>query len=78
MSFLWDSNILRHYLDQHPRLLGNLKKIPRHTVALPVVVAAEQLRGRASALLNAEASQLARAQELCQQTQTLLSRFHVP
>jgi len=26
MSFLWDSNILRHYLDDHPLLLENLKK----------------------------------------------------
>ena len=29
MSFLWDSNILRHYLDTHPRLFENLKKVPR-------------------------------------------------
>jgi hypothetical protein len=56
MSFLWDSNILRHSLDNHPLLLGNLKKVPRHTVMLPVVVAAEQLRGRANALLSAEPS----------------------
>ena len=77
MSFLWDSNILRHYLDNHPLLLSNLKKVPRHTVMLPVVVAAEQLRGRANALLSAEPSRLARAQELFRQTQALLSRFLV-
>ena len=44
---------------------------------LPVVVAAEQLRGRANALLSAEPSRLAHAQELFRQTQALLSRFLV-
>jgi len=29
MIFLWDSNILRHYLDDHPLLLENLKKVSR-------------------------------------------------
>jgi hypothetical protein len=28
MSFLWDSNILRHYLDDYPLLLENLKIEP--------------------------------------------------
>jgi len=75
MSFLWDSNILRHYLDDHPRLLQNLKKVPRQEVALPVIVVAEQLRGRSEAVLKAESAQLARAQELFKQTQTLLNKF---
>jgi len=35
MSFLWDSNILRHYLDDHPLLMENLKKVPRRDVMLP-------------------------------------------
>ena len=77
MSFLWDSNILRHYLDDHPRLLQNLKKVPRQAVALPVVVVAEQLRGRSEAVLKAESAQLARAQELFKQTQTLLNKFPI-
>lgn len=77
MSFLWDSNILRYYLDDHPRLLQNLKKVPRQRVLLPVVVVAEQLRGRSEALLKAEVTQIARIQELFQQTQTLLSKFQV-
>ena len=68
MSFLWDSNILRHYLDDHPRLLENLKKVPRQHVLLPVIVAAEQLRGRSEAVLKAEPAQLARTQELFRQT----------
>ncbi len=77
MSFLWDSNILRHYVDGHPRLLQNLRKVPRHNVMLPVIVVAEQLRGRSDALLKADASQLARAQELFRQTQALLNQFQV-
>lgn len=60
MSFVWDSNILRHYLEDHPLLLENLTKVPRQHVVLPIVVVAEQLRGRADAILKAEPAQLAR------------------
>lgn len=77
MSFLWDSNILRHYLEGHPRLLENLKKVSRETVSLPVIVVAEQLRGRAEAMLKAEPAQLVRAQELLRQTQAVLSKFPI-
>jgi predicted nucleic acid-binding protein len=77
MSFLWDSNILRYYLEDHPLLLKNLKKVSRQHVRLPVIVVAEQLRGRADAILKAEPAQLARAQYLFTQTQALLSRFQV-
>lgn len=77
MSFVWDSNMLRHYLADHPLLLENLTKIPRQHVVLPIVVAAEQLRGRADALLEAVPAQLARAQDLWRQTQALLGRFHL-
>lgn len=75
MSFLWDSNILRYYLDDHPLLLENLKKVPRRDVLLPVVVAAEQFRGRMDALLKAQPTQLPRAQHFFQQTQVVLSKF---
>lgn len=77
MSFLWDSNILRHYLDDHPLLLENLKKVPRRDVLLPVVVAAEQFRGRMDALLKAQPAQLPRAQQLFQQTQAVLNKFEL-
>jgi predicted nucleic acid-binding protein len=77
MSFLWDSNILRYYLEDHPLLLDNLKKVPRQEVWLPVIVVAEQLRGRAEAILKAQPAQLARAQQVFQQTQVLLNRFPI-
>lgn len=77
MSFLWDSNILRHYLDDHPLLLENLKKVVRSDVRLPVLVAAEQFKGRMDALLKAPPLQLSRAQQLFQQTQAVLSKFEL-
>jgi predicted nucleic acid-binding protein len=77
MIFLRDSNILRHYLDDHPLLLENLKKVSRQNVMLPVVVVAEQLRGRAEAILKAEPSRLASAQELFRKTQKLLNKFQI-
>lgn len=77
MSFLWDSNILRHYLADHPLLLDNLKKVRRQDVRLPVIVVAEQLKGRTDTLLKAQPAQLTRAQHLFQQTQALVSRFHI-
>src|SRR5262249_46591790 len=77
MSFLWDSNILRHYLNDHPLLLENLKKVPRRDVMLPVVVAAEQFRGRMDGILKAQPAQLPRAQQLFQQTQKVLNKFEL-
>lgn len=77
MSFLWDSNILRHYLDDHPLLLENLKKVPRHDVMLPVVVVAEQFRGRMDSILKAQPAQLPRAQRLFQQTQEVMNKFQL-
>ncbi len=77
MSFLWDSNILRHYLDDHPLLLENLKKVVRSDVRLPVIVVAEQFKGRMDALLKAPPPQLSRAQQLFQQTQAVLSKFEL-
>lgn len=77
MSFLWDSNILRHYLGDHPLLLENLKKVSRRDVMLPVVVAAEQFRGRMDAILKAQPAQLSRAQQLFQQIQEILNKFQL-
>jgi predicted nucleic acid-binding protein len=77
MKYLWDSNVLRHYLDDHPLLLENLKKVNRQDVLLPVVVVAEQFRGRMDALVKAEPSYLIRAQQHFQKTQRVLSKFQI-
>jgi predicted nucleic acid-binding protein len=44
---------------------------------LPVVVVAEQQRGRANALLTADPARLARAQDFFRRTQALLSRVRI-
>ena len=77
MKYLWDSNILRHYLDDHPLLLENLKKVNRQYVLLPVIVVAEQFRGRMDALVKAEPAYLFRAQQHFQRTQQVLSKFQI-
>jgi len=77
MSFLWNSNIIRHYIDDHPRLLKNLERISRQEILQPIVIVAEQLRGRSESILKAEAEHLARAQDRFRQTQILLSKFQI-
>ena len=75
MSYLLDSNILRHYFETHPLLLENLGKAPHHEVLIPVVVVAEQIRGRVDGLVKAPPSQLARAQQFFRVTQETLREF---
>ena len=77
MSYLWDSNILRHYMDDHPLLLENLNKVPRRDILIPVIVAAEQFRGRMDGLLKAQLPQLPRAQQFFRQTQDVLRKFEL-
>ena len=66
MSFVWDSHILRHCLEDHPLLLENLTQVPRQSVVLSIAVVAEPPRGRAYALLKVEPAQLARVQDVWQ------------
>lgn len=51
--------------------------ISREEVMIPVVVAAEQLRGRTDAILKAEPDNLKRLQALLRKTQQVLSRFEI-
>lgn len=77
MAYLWDSNILRHYSAQHPTLSENLKRVESHTILIPIVVYAEQLRGRIESLLKAEPQALLVAQQYLKATQNLLSDFGI-
>lgn len=77
MRYLLDSNILRHYLAQHPVLLANIAKFPKHLVQIPFVVVAEQMRGRYDAILKAESQNLLREQQRLIITQGLLSHFEM-
>ena len=69
MRYLLDSNILRGYLDGDQTLLQNVKKVPSESVQIPIIVVAEQMRGRYDAILKAEARYLIREQKRLQITQ---------
>lgn len=77
MAYLLDSNILRHYSAQHPVLFENLKRVESHNILVPVIVYAEQLRGRIEGLLNAEPQRLLLAQQHLKATQQLLADFEI-
>ena len=77
MAYLWDSNILRHYTANHPALFDHLNRVPAQEVLIPVIVYAEQLRGRIESLLKAEPARLLIAQQHLKSTQELLSGFEV-
>ena len=77
MAYLLDSNILRHYAAKHPVLHDNLKRVPPREIFVPIIVYAEQLRGRIEELLKAEPQKLLLAQEHLQVTQERLKRFEI-
>ncbi|MEM7535502.1 MAG: type II toxin-antitoxin system VapC family toxin [Chloroflexota bacterium] len=54
-----------------------MQKISHEDVMLPVVVAAEQIRGRSDAISKAEPSRLAQLQELFRITLALLDEFPI-
>lgn len=77
MAYLWDSNILRHYSARHPVLYENLKRTSIQEVLIPIVVYAEQLRGRIDGLLKAEPQRLLLAQSHLKDTQRILNDFAI-
>lgn len=77
MAYLLDSNILRHYLAQHPVLLANMANVPKPLVQIPYVVVAEQMRGRFDAVLKAEAKNMLQEQQRLIVTQGLVSKFEI-
>lgn len=77
MAYLWDSNILRHYLSDHPLLLENLKSVAHDEILIPIIVHSEQMRGRIDGLLKAEPRNLLQAQQRLLFTQEALSEFKI-
>jgi predicted nucleic acid-binding protein len=77
MGYLLDSNILRHYLAQHPLLLTNMANVPKQLIQIPNVVVAEQMRGRYDAILKAQAQKMLLEQQRLLTTQGLLSEFEI-
>lgn len=75
--YLWDTNILTHYVEGQATLREHLQHTAWTEIALPSVVVAEVLRGRGDFALKATAAQLPQAHQLLLQTQQLLRGFQV-
>lgn len=75
--YLWDTNILRYFVEGHSTLRQYLERIAWTEIALPSVVVAEVLRGRCEFALKAAPSQAPMAHQLLQETRQFLNRFNV-
>ncbi len=77
MMYIWDSNILRHFGEEHPTLFLHLARVSPSQIALPSVVVAEVLRGRCEHALKAEPEKLPFAHTLLMDTFNILNKFKV-
>lgn len=75
--YLRDSNILRHFAENHPTLHANIMRTGQTQIALPSIVVAEVLRGRSEYALKATPAQAPQAHQLLIETIALLNRFRV-
>jgi predicted nucleic acid-binding protein len=75
--YLWDTNILRHFTEGHPKLQSRLQRVLWTEIALPSIVVAEVLRGRCDFALKATVAQAPQAHQLLLETQRLLGQFQV-
>ncbi len=75
--FLFDSNIIRHLAEGDENLAKHISKIELTEIALPSIVAAEILRGRADFVLKATSEQLVVAHTYFLQTLELVKTFQI-
>jgi predicted nucleic acid-binding protein len=75
--YLWDTNILRYFVEGQPILRLHLERITWNEIALPSVVVAEVLRGRSEYALKALPEQVPLAHTLLQETRHMLNRFNI-
>lgn len=75
--FLLDTNILRRLGLDYEAAQGEIIRTPWSEIALPSVVVAEALRGRAEQVLKADASDLVQAHERFRDTRRFLLHFNV-
>ncbi len=75
--YLFDSNILRHFGEEHPTLFLHLRRVSASQIALPSVVVAEVLRGRCEYALKAEPEKLPFAHTLLEDTLGILNKFSI-
>ncbi len=75
--YIWDSNILRHFGEEHPTLFLHLRRVSPSEIALPSVVVAEVLRGRCEYALKAEPEKLPFAHTLLTDTLDIFHKFKI-
>lgn len=73
--FLWDTNILRAFIQGNTTLRQYLEREAWNKIALPTVVVAEVLQGRCAATLKATPLDAPLAHDRLVPTQTMLARF---
>ena len=73
--YLWDTNILRHFASGHSTLRDHLQRVAWAEIALPSVVVAEVVQGRADYALKATPQQAPLAHRLLLETLQLLHTF---
>ncbi|MEP7339031.1 MAG: type II toxin-antitoxin system VapC family toxin [Acidobacteriota bacterium] len=75
--YLWDTNVLTHYINGEATLQAHLQRVAWKEIALPSVVVAEILRGRSEYALKAPLEKTAHANILLEETRQLLNNFSV-
>jgi len=75
--YLWDTNILAHFTNEHPVLALHVQRVKWEEIALPSPAAAEFLRGRAEFAVKATPEQAVQAHRLLKQSQELIAQFDV-
>ncbi len=77
MTYLFDSNLVRAFLNHHLLVLKNLdRKVEQgHEIALPSIVVAEQMRGRYDALCKADAQNFLMEQTRWLETEAVIRFF---
>jgi len=73
--YLWDTQIVGHFIDDHPILLRHVERVKWDEIALPSPTVAELLRGRSEFALKATPEQAVAAHQWLWQTQQLIARF---
>ncbi len=75
--YLWDSNIVQYFWQEHPMIEKHIQGVGWNEIALPSVVIAEILRGRCDFALKATLDQMPLAHQRLMETRQLLRRFKV-
>lgn len=75
--YLWDTNVVGHFANEHPILALHIQRVKWDEIALPSSTLAELLRGRAEFAVKATPGQAVLAHDQLRQTLQLSARFRV-